>query len=584
MTERPHAADARCATRCRRRWSSAVLRALAKLPADRFATAAEFAAALSGQSSTVESRGVAARRAATRDFATQLSSHSARPWRRSRRARAYVRRASLGRRCLSGSHRARRSAVGDGRTGRALSGWAFRRVRRAHAVGSRGACYLRRLDQLTSRMIPGTDEPVRAGVLARRQVDCVHLGRRQNREGRRSMAARPSFLGDVADNGGIDWSSRGDIVVGPGIMEGLHGLFARESRRRSAAAVHARRQYAQRAEPRVAAHSGGRQDGSLQHLVRRRRPVGDRRRVARRRQGCAARHPRSQSARRRRWTPGVRASRRHGDGGAVRRQAPCGCRAPRRRCRIRFAFGGERRRRECVPHARRRIGVRARHDQSAAGLGGPRRQRTTGVERVARVSQRATLARREAHRALDRHRRAGPISGSSTSPRGTLTPTHDRGKQPKSDVVARRPSHSLRVDAKRTRRRSGGSRSMAAGHPSRPADAGRNPWNIDLSPDGRTVVFNSLYDGTFNLESFALDSTHEKREISRVADGDRNERTILSRRTFDRLPVGRVGTLRGLRPTISGVRRTNPDLRRWRASARSGRPMESRSTSGKAVA
>jgi hypothetical protein len=35
----------------------------------------------------------------------------------------------------------------------------------------------------------------------------------------------PVILGDVPDNGGVDWSSRGDIVVGPGVMEGLDGLF-----------------------------------------------------------------------------------------------------------------------------------------------------------------------------------------------------------------------------------------------------------------------------------------------------------------------------------------------------------------------
>lgn len=48
-------------------------------------------------------------------------------------------------------------------------------------------------------------------------------------------------------------------------------------------------------------------------------------------------------------------------------------------------------------------------------------------------------------------------------------------------------------------------------------DAHRNPLNIDLSPDGRTIAFNSLYDGSFNLESFALDSTHEQREVSASA-------------------------------------------------------------------
>ena len=41
-----------------------------------------------------------------------------------------------------------------------------------------------------------------------------------------------------------------------------------------------------------------------------------------------------------------------------------------------------------------------------------------------------------------------------------------------------------------------------------------NPWNVDLAPDGRTAVFNALYDGTFNLETMTLDSTHTEREVA----------------------------------------------------------------------
>jgi Tol biopolymer transport system component/tRNA A-37 threonylcarbamoyl transferase component Bud32 len=33
-----------------------------------------------------------------------------------------------------------------------------------------------------------------------------------------------------------------------------------------------------------------------------------------------------------------------------------------------------------------------------------------------------------------------------------------------------------------------------------------NPWQVDLAPDGRSVVFNALYNGTFNLEILSLDS------------------------------------------------------------------------------
>jgi Tol biopolymer transport system component len=41
-----------------------------------------------------------------------------------------------------------------------------------------------------------------------------------------------------------------------------------------------------------------------------------------------------------------------------------------------------------------------------------------------------------------------------------------------------------------------------------------NPWNADLSPDDRTVVFNSLYNGSFNLVSLSLDSSATVRELA----------------------------------------------------------------------
>jgi dipeptidyl aminopeptidase/acylaminoacyl peptidase len=45
-------------------------------------------------------------------------------------------------------------------------------------------------------------------------------------------------------------------------------------------------------------------------------------------------------------------------------------------------------------------------------------------------------------------------------------------------------------------------------------EARHNPWNIDLAPNGKSVVFNAIYDGTFNLESFAIDSTREERDLA----------------------------------------------------------------------
>lgn len=41
-----------------------------------------------------------------------------------------------------------------------------------------------------------------------------------------------------------------------------------------------------------------------------------------------------------------------------------------------------------------------------------------------------------------------------------------------------------------------------------------NAWNIDISPDRTTIVFNVIYNGTFNLETYSLDSPHVEKEIS----------------------------------------------------------------------
>jgi serine/threonine-protein kinase len=53
-----------------------------------------------------------------------------------------------------------------------------------------------------------------------------------------------------------------------------------------------------------------------------------------------------------------------------------------------------------------------------------------------------------------------------------------------------------------------------SGPPVSAAVARNNPWNIDISPDGRTAAFNAVYEGTFNIRSIALDSAHEERELA----------------------------------------------------------------------
>jgi Tol biopolymer transport system component/predicted Ser/Thr protein kinase len=44
-----------------------------------------------------------------------------------------------------------------------------------------------------------------------------------------------------------------------------------------------------------------------------------------------------------------------------------------------------------------------------------------------------------------------------------------------------------------------------------------NPWQGELSPDGRHLVFNALYAGSFNLETITLESTPQRRDLAASA-------------------------------------------------------------------
>ena len=54
----------------------------------------------------------------------------------------------------------------------------------------------------------------------------------------------------------------------------------------------------------------------------------------------------------------------------------------------------------------------------------------------------------------------------------------------------------------------------ASGPAIKAATPSHNPWWLDVSPDGRAAVFNSLYDRSWNVVTLALDSTHAEREFA----------------------------------------------------------------------
>ena len=207
----------------------AVLKALAKLPADRFATPSDFASALSDRTMTSaapvtrQTVGAPAPRARWRDplvlalgagvlvlagVAATLASRTrandnAFPM---RSVIAADDEAPVGYAALSP----------DGQSivypGRARSGMG--RV-----------LYVRRLDQLTPREIPGTEDPAGAAVFAPDGKSVAYIAGRRRLVRAAIDGSESVTLAEVSDFGGVDWSPNGDIIVGAGVDEGLQGLF-----------------------------------------------------------------------------------------------------------------------------------------------------------------------------------------------------------------------------------------------------------------------------------------------------------------------------------------------------------------------
>jgi len=93
-------------------------------------------------------------------------------------------------------------------------------------TGNGNQLYVRRLDQLTSRPIPGTEkmnatEPIfspdgRAILFIANRRTIVKV----------PLDGAPVALADIGDaGGGLDWSDADDIVAGTGVMQGLKGLM-----------------------------------------------------------------------------------------------------------------------------------------------------------------------------------------------------------------------------------------------------------------------------------------------------------------------------------------------------------------------
>jgi serine/threonine-protein kinase len=380
------------------------------------------------------------------------------------------------------------------------------------AAGTGTVLYLRRLDQTTAREIPGTANPSApvlspdgrwvAFVAARKKIVKVPLD-----------GGAPVVLADVPDNGGIDWSSRGEIVFGPGVMEGLGGLSRADANGGGAprpfTRVDSARKELSHEWPRVLADgktvlfsiwygapetseiaAASLDDGKVTPLgVLGARVLGviDGQLVYVRPDGVAMAVP-------------FDVGRRRVTGTATPVQDSI---------RIVDASGGE----------------AAASLNNAGGLvfaRGALNRRLVWVDRSGAARPALSTEREFAFVKISPDGKQVAVNAGTgvksdlwlfDIATSTLSPLTASG-------TARNPVWS--ADGKRILFVSTqGGRSafwwqpVDGGGPAvKVAEAPHNAWNIDLAPDGRTTVLNSIYDGTFNLESFVLDSTRERHDIS----------------------------------------------------------------------
>ena len=487
----------------------AVLRALAKLPADRFASAAQFAEALDGRGGDGALGGASRRTAGSRfrwreagafgiggavlALAGVLLATRRDPRRDPFPLRIEVAPAEL----ISG--------------GATLSPDGHALVYQGRSrTGPGGVLYLRRLDQLVGREIPGTANPGSmvfspdgrwvAFVAKRRELVKVPL------DG--GAAIR---LGDLADDGGLAWSASGDIVSGPGIMEGRQGLLRRPATggpERPFTHVDTARNELSHQWPRVLADgktvlftiwygaaeqseiaAASLDNGTVVPLgVSGARALGvtDGHLVYVRPDGMAMAVP--FDARRLRVTgvatpvqDSIRAS--GGDGVPLAFLTDRGG--------LVFAHGA----------AQDHLVWVDRTGAAAPAFKEPREFNRVRLSpdggKVAVVI--ATGAKTNLW-ILD-------LATSTLTPLTSTGGTRNPVWSPDGRRVLYSSTHGGRA-ALWWQSADGG------GAPVKAADPPHNQWNLDLSPDGRTVVYNALYNGTFNLVSFALDSTHDERELA----------------------------------------------------------------------
>jgi len=496
----------------------AVLKSLAKLPADRFGTAPEFALALSGSTAVSEAGLMVRGRRNAGD----------RSWRRdpvvlSLGALVLVLAAALasvvGRSTNDEDPFPVRAELttafsSDAQVpvgAPAISPDGHSVVFAGRASSGRGTIlYLRRLDQLNPKPIAGT-ENASSPVFSPDGKWLAFISRRRKLAKIPLDGGGPIPLADVADDGGVDWSASGDLVVGPGVMEGLKGL----NRLKAAGGalepltrIDPARKELSHEWPRVLQDgktvlftiwygtidrseiaAASLDDGKVVPLgVFGSKALGvvDGRLVYVRHDGVAM---------------AVRFDQRHLRASGVPTQVQDSIRMMDGSGGAAYAF--------------------MTHQGAFVFAHGVANRRLVWVDR----SGAATPALDDVHelnfvRLSPDGKRAALSIGTTKSDiwildlaTGTLTPLTTTGST-RNPVWSPDGRRILYVSTQGGRAAFWWQPADGSGPPVKAGEARHNPWMIDLAPDGRTTVFNSIYDGTFNLESFVLDSTHDEREVS----------------------------------------------------------------------
>jgi serine/threonine-protein kinase len=490
---------------------SAVLTALAKLPADRFATAAEFSTALSDRSGVEAAPRRAGARERWRDpLVVGLGAAVL--------ALAAVTAVLASRKSDDADPFPVRTEIIPGAEGpigpAVLSPDGRSVVYSGVAPSGRGTVlYVRRLDQLSSREIPGTAEIFGAPAFSPDGKWIAFIA------GRRRITKVPLdggpavILGDVADFGGIDWSANGDIIVGAGIDEGLQGLFrvkASGGPLEPFTSVDSSRKELSHQSPRALAD--GKTViftlwyGAIAQAQLAAASLDDGRVVPL-------------------GVPGV---------------TPLGVidghlvylNTEGRAMAVRFDAGRLRASGEPTPvqdSIRMQSGGGSDHNEASLThsgglvfLRGSVKRRLVWVDRTGVARPAFDGAREFVNVRLSPNGRQVAVVIMTGSKRdlwtldlaaGTLSPLTTTGttRNPIWSADGRRILYASTQSGRAAfwwHPADGGGPAVLAGVPT------HNPWFADLSPDGRTVAFNALYAGTFNLESFSLDSTQRGRELA----------------------------------------------------------------------